>query len=228
VATADLTAPDAKPVAFVRAASSSQYTSLAEYCGLKDIEVRVSEDGASFTLGPAAVAESVREIISSGAELFITLGVECQMNAIVSWIRPLAEGARDRRRVMSRTKDKLRQRFITPGTYLSMKNDALIQAPGTIVAIQDDVGLAKSILAIMVPWYGVSEWVITRTLEGDVGDTSFETGDFITQAAYTTTDGTPVVTATKGVVTSVKRSYVGSGSTTISTKRIAVDVEAFI
>jgi hypothetical protein len=96
-----------------------------------------------------------------------------------------------------------------------------------MTTVEDDLPLAKTLMASMVSWYSISEWLLTRTILGDVVlPDDFVTGDMITEASFQDVNGDTVIVPALGVITSIVRDYTGDGKVTISTKRIAIDVEA--
>lgn len=215
-----------KPIVIVR--SGAKYQTLADYCSVENISVQIDEENCAFTLGPDKIVENIADLLTLGDELFITLGIESQMESIVSWCRPTADMVRDKRRIMTKKREKLRRRFITAGTFLGVEGETLKQAPGSLTTIEDDLPLAKSLLAALVPWYSVSEWVVSRTLSGTIDlAEDFVTGDLITQASFQFVDGSTKTIPAIGVITSIVRDYTNDGKVSLFTKRIEVDTEAF-
>lgn len=215
-----------KPVLVVRYAGSSAYTTLADYCGMKDVDLDVESDESAITIGPAKVAEHILDLIGAGDELYITLGVESQMATMVSWVRPTVEMPRDKPRIIVKKREKLKRRFLTPGTTLGVEDQVLQRSPGTMVTIEDDLPLAKTLLGTLIPWYSVPEYVVTSSRTTAVDDTTYETGDLLTEASYRFVDGNITVVPLTAVVTGVSRDYTGTGKLSISTRRINIDVEA--
>jgi hypothetical protein len=221
----DKSRKDMKPVAIV--GSNGFYQTLAEYCGLEDIRIDVDEDVCAFTIGPASVVESIADLIALGDKLYITLGVESQMESVVSWRRPAGQLTRDKRRVISKNKEKLRRRFIAKGTYLGVKDDMLEKSPNTLTTVEDDLPLAKNVLAVLQPWYANPEWAISRTLKGTIVlPEDYVTGDMITMTSFQFIDGTTVEIPMVAIITSIVRDYTGDGRVTVSTKRIDIATEA--
>lgn len=227
----DLGRPDEEPIVLVKIASAwtNQYMTLAQYLGVDDINVKIDEDGSAITFGPAKIAEQMKEWLDeSNDDIFITLGFESNMTTLCSWCRATGSQPRDKRRIMTKRREKLRRRFLTPLTYLGCTAaGALKSAPGSLTTIEDDLPLAKSLMASMVPWYSESEWEISRTILGDIVlPEDFVTGDMLTQASFVDVNGDTVVVPCQCVITSIIRDYSGDGKVTFTTKRISIDVEA--
>ena len=155
-----------------------------------------------------------------------TIGIEAQMNTIVSWARAAGDRPRDKSRVLTKTRDKLMRQYITPGCFLGANDDgSLTTSPDEMVTIRDDLPLALETLSILIPWFSEPEWILSMTLRGTVS-TSYEEGDLITSATYQFVEGSTVTVPVIGAVTSVRRSYEGDGSVSLTTRRLKVDLEA--
>ena len=226
-ASPDLSRADEEPIVLLRCTSTGKYQTLAQACEITDIQVKIDEDGTAITFGPAKVAEYIREAMLVD-DIFITIGFESNMNTLCSWCRPTLSQPRDKRRIMTKQREKLRRRFLTPLTYVGCTEaGALKSAPVSLTTIEDDLPLAKSLMAAMVPWYSVSEWELSRTILGDINlPEDFVTGDMITQASFQDINGTTVTIPALCVITSITRDYTGNGKVTLTTKRIPIDVEA--
>jgi hypothetical protein len=228
----DLSRPDEEPIAIAKisaAWSGRAYMTLAQYLQVDDITIKIDEDGSAITFGPAKIAAQMKEWLDdSDDDIFITLGFESNMNTVCSWCRSTGSQPRDKRRIMTKRREKLRRRFLTPLTYLGCTDaGALKSAPGTLTTIEDDLPLAKSLMASMVPWYSESEWELSRTISGDINlPEDFVTGDMITEASFVDVNGDTVIIPAQCVITSIIRDYTGDGKVTFTTKRISIDVEA--
>lgn len=223
----DRSRSDMEPMAFVRNPPTGKYMTLAEYCDVDDVSINVEEDGTAFSIGPDKIAERIADLLLLGDELFITLGLESNMNCVCSWVRADGDLVRDKRRTISKTREKLRRRFLTPGTFIGCSDGVLKQSPGSMTTVEDDLPLAKTLMASMVSWYSISEWLLSRTILGDVVlPDDFVTGDMITEASFQDVNGDTVIVPALGVITSIVRDYTGDGRVTLSTKRISIDVEA--
>ena len=220
---ADARKEDMKPMAFVLASGDSEYSTLADYCGLNDVQIEIDEDASAITFGPASVADFILDMLDSGDTLLITVGIESQMNTIVSWYRDPV--AKDKARVLTKSREKFKRQFIVPGCVLGIDDAGALKTCATLKTVHDDLPLALDTLAILQPWFANPEWAVSFTLRGVV-DVDYSEGDLITEATYQAHDGTTVTVPAVGVITSIRRSYSDPGSVSLTTKRLMVDLEA--
>jgi hypothetical protein len=228
-ADADLTKKNAPPVVLA-ISPDGEYFPLGELCDppIEKIQINIDECGPVITLGPAKVADTVLELIDDGWNITFTVGIEAQMETIVSHVSPSAS-PRGAPRVFKKERKGLKRRFITPGTTLGIDTGTTQrQSPGTLVAVQDDLPLAKSILAAVIPWYTQPDWTVSHTWVGVIDKDSFPPGTMIVQTKYFEGDGTITTVDMIGVVTKNARKYAEPGETSITTKRIEIAVEAVL
>ncbi len=226
-ATADLTRGCMPPVFLALDADSTDYLTLAEACGLTDIGATIDELTATVNFrGKDDVVQEILALIDSGGDIFFTLGVKLQMNTIVGWRRNAGSEPRDKKRIQTKLRTNLQRKFITSGTLLGL-NDTVLQQMSAAKTVHDDLPLAKDVLASLIPWFSESEWTVSRSLTGTISDPDFEVGDMITETSFLLADGSTMDLPITGIVTSLTHSYEGEGKVSMTTKRLAVGVEAF-
>lgn len=220
----DKTRASMKPMVFIKAFGSSTFETLAEYLGIEDIDFKIDEDAAAFSIGPAKVAEDVLDLIDDGAQMYFTVGIESAMHTVVSWRRADFDVVRDMRQHMTKSREKLLRKFIAIGTYLGCEGGT-IKSNAAEVVVEDNIGLARTLLATLRAWYGEPEWHFSRTLQGGVAlPEDYITGDMVTEAVYQFVDGSVKTVTGYGVITNIERDY-ENGTVSLSTERIAVDVD---
>ncbi len=222
VVDADLTKKAQELQCFVLLGST--WMTLAEYCdGRSSVQIEVDEDNAAVTVGPADVADYIRDLFAGGGELYFTLGIKSQLPLMVSW--NASTEPTEQARSIIRERPQMTRKTIGAGTIFRVEAEAaMTRVAETVVA--DDVDDMLAVLALAVPWYSNPDWQVSWAKRGEIGTAYGNPGTLYTDITYPISVGVTALINTAAIVTRREWDFSDEqGMTRVTTKRIKLDIE---